>query len=209
MGEDPRRFAPAAARNREPILEVLRRVLPARGKVLEIGCGSGEHAVFFARAMPSLAWFPSDPDTDARVSTAAWIGHEALTNVAPPVAIDVRDDEWGVENEAPFDAIISLNMVHIAPWACALGLIQGAARLSAPGAILFLYGPFKMDGRHTSPSNEAFDTSLKARNAEWGVRDMEEIKRVAEAAGFVLDEIASMPANNFSLVFKFAAATSR
>jgi len=209
MGEDPRRFAPAAARNREPILDVLRRVLPARGKALEIASGSGEHVVFFAQALPDFAWRPSDPDPDARASIAAWIAHEGLTNIAPPLDIDVRADAWGVEDEAPFDAIVSLNMVHIAPWASALGLMRGAARLAAPGSILFLYGPFKKDGAHTAPSNEAFDASLKARDPQWGVRDMEEIARAAEGEGFALDEIAPMPANNFSLVFKFARATIR
>ncbi|HVZ99394.1 MAG TPA: DUF938 domain-containing protein [Caulobacterales bacterium] len=198
--QDPRQYSAPAMRNRGPILEVLRRVSPARGKVLEIASGSGEHAVFFAAALPGLAWFPSDPDAAARASIAAWIAATQSANVRPPADIDVRQAAWGVEREAPFDMVVSCNMVHIAPWACTLGLMAGAARVTGPGGLLLLYGPFKRGGAHTAPSNEAFDASLRERNPEWGVRDMEAIIDAAAAQGFALREVVTMPANNFALV---------
>lgn len=201
---DARAYAPAAARNREPILAVLQRVLPAQAKVLEIASGSGEHAVFFARAMHDWRWQPSDPDAPSRASIAAWIETEALTNVLAPRDIDVRETVWGVEGDAPFDAIVSCNMIHISPWASALGLIAGAARLVKAGGVLFLYGPFMRGGVHTAPSNAAFDVSLKARNPEWGVRDLDVVACEAADTGFVLSEIVDMPANNLSVVFRRA-----
>ena len=163
VSADQRMFSPTAARNSAPILAVLKRVLPANGVVLEIGCGTGEHAVHFAGAMPSLTWLPSDPDSDSRASTASWIQFTELSNVLPPLDIDVCAKSWGVEQTAPFDAIVSLNMVHIAPWAASLGLFAGAGRLLRVGGLLFLYGPFMRDGVHNAPSNAAFDASLKAR----------------------------------------------
>ena len=201
VSADRRIFSAAAARNSAPILEVLKRVLPVNGVVLEIGCGTGEHAVHFAGAMPSLTWLPSDPDCDARVSTARWIKFAELSNVLPPLDIDVRAKSWGVEQTAPFDAIVSLNMVHIAPWAASLGLFAGAGRLLRVGGLLFLYGPFMRDGVHNAPSNAAFDASLKARNPSWGVRDIAELERVGESSGLSLRETIAMPANNMSLVF--------
>jgi cyclopropane fatty-acyl-phospholipid synthase-like methyltransferase len=196
---DPRQHAPAAARNREPILVVLKRVLPGRARVLEIASGSGEHAVFFARAMPGLDWQPSDPDAGARASIAAWIESEGLANVRAPLAIDVRAEKWGAGG--PFEAIVSINMVHIAPWESALGLTAGAGRLVRDGGVLFLYGPFMRDGRHTAPSNESFDVWLKERDPAFGVRDIADIESAARAHGFALNEIVDMPANNLSLVF--------
>ncbi len=193
------RTLPATARNREPILAVLRRVLPARGRVLEIASGAGEHAVFFARAMPGINWQPSDPDLHARESIAAWIAAEALGNVAPPLDIDVCAEDWGVE--APFDALVAINMIHISPWEATLGLMAGAGRVLRDGGLLYTYGPYKREGRHTAPSNEAFDASLKARDASWGVRDVADVERAASVHGFVLSEIIDMPANNASLVF--------
>jgi cyclopropane fatty-acyl-phospholipid synthase-like methyltransferase len=201
-GSDPRQFAPAAARNRAPLLEVLRRVLPGGARVLEIGSGSGEHAVFFARGMPGVVWRPSDPDPAACASIAAWIEAESAANILAPVAIDVRAENWGVEAEAPFDALVSLNMVHISPWAATLGLMAGAGRIVRDGGMLFLYGPFKREGRHTAPSNRSFDDWLKARDPSFGVRDLADI--AAAAQGFALHEIVEMPANNLSLVFKKA-----
>jgi cyclopropane fatty-acyl-phospholipid synthase-like methyltransferase len=198
---DRRIFAASTARNRQPILAALRPILPQQAKVLEIASGAGEHAVFIAKAMPTLDWQPSDPDQEARDSIASWMAHEEPANVRPPLAIDVRDETWGVEDRAPFDAIVSLNMIHIAPWAAALGLLKGAERLLRAGGILFLYGPFLRDGRHTAPSNAAFDASLKARNVEWGVRDLSEIFLAAEPHGLRLQEIMEMPANNLSVIF--------
>jgi SAM-dependent methyltransferase len=198
---DQRMYSPSAARNSAPILAVLKRVLPAHGVVLEIGCGTGEHAVHFAGAMPSLTWLPSDPDADSRTSTASWIRFTGLSNVLPPLDIDVCAKAWGVEQTAPFDAIVSLNMVHISPWAASLGLFAGAGRLLRGSGLLFLYGPFMRDGVHNAPSNAAFDASLKARNPSWGLRDIADLERVGESSGLSLHETIEMPANNMSLVF--------
>jgi cyclopropane fatty-acyl-phospholipid synthase-like methyltransferase len=199
MSAQAQRHAPATARNREPILEVLRRVLPASGTVLEIASGSGEHAVFLARHLPGITWQPSDLDADARASIDAWRRGEALDNVATPLAIDARAAEWGIERA---DAVVCINMVHISPWEATEGLIRGAARLLPSGGVLYLYGPYRIDGRDTAPSNLAFDESLRARNPDWGVRHAAGVQRLAAAAGLELVEIVDMPANNFSLVFR-------
>jgi SAM-dependent methyltransferase len=198
---DARQYSPSTARNREPILLVLRRVLPEKARVLEIASGSGEHAVFIACAMPDLLWRPSDPDPEARASIAAWIEAEAVPNVAPPVTIDVCESEWGVEDDAPFDAIVAINMIHISPWEATLGLLAGAGRLLRSGGVLYTYGPYMRAGRHTAPSNETFDAWLKSRDSRWGVRDVADIERAAAAQGLALRESVEMPANNLSLVF--------
>lgn len=194
-----RQHAPSAERNREPILAVLERVLPATGTVLEIASGTGQHAIHFAAALPDLVWQPSDLDGEARASIAAWTAHSGLTNVRPPLAVDVRDASWGIEAAA---AIVCINMIHISPWASAQGLIGGAGRLLGPGGVLFLYGPYRRGGAHTAPTNAAFDDQLQSRNPAWGVRNMEDVVALAEAAGFDADEPIAMPANNFSLVFR-------
>jgi SAM-dependent methyltransferase len=201
VGADQRMFSPSAARNMAPILAILRRVLPPHGVVLEIGCGTGEHAVYFAGAMPQLIWRPSDPDPGARASAASWVNFAGLSNVRAPLDIDVGANAWGVEQEAPFDAIVSLNMVHIAPWAASLGLFAGAGRMLRADALLILYGPFMRDGTHNAPSNAAFDASLKARNPSWGVRDIADLERLGKSSGLILRETIEMPANNRSLVF--------
>ena len=198
---DARQFSPSAAHNCGPIREVLTRVLPETGTVLEIGSGSGEHAICFAKALPKLVWLPSDPDAASRASIEAWIATEGLANVRAPVAIDVRREAWGVEEDAPFDAMISLNMVHIAPWEAALGLLAGAGRLLRPDGVLFFYGPFMMGGAHTAASNAAFDADLKRREPRWGVRDVHDLVGEAAPHGLELREVAAMPANNLSLVF--------
>ena len=203
---DRRLFSPSAARNSAPILEILKRVLPTPGVVLEIGCGTGEHAVCFAEAMPSLTWQPSDPDSDSRASTASWIKFTGLNNVLAPLDIDVCSGSWGVEKMAPFDAIVSLNMVHIAPWAASLGLFAGAGRLLGAGGLLVIYGPFMRDGVHSAPSNAAFDESLKALNPSWGVRDIADFERVGGASRLRLRETIEMPANNRLLVFSNGGA---
>jgi cyclopropane fatty-acyl-phospholipid synthase-like methyltransferase len=197
---DRRVFSPSTARNRELILAAMRRTFPQTGRVLEIASGSGEHAVFAGRAMPGLVWQPSDPDAQARDSIAAWTLHEQLANVLPPLDIDVRAKDWGVA--APFDAIVAINMIHISPWAATLGLFEGAGRLLRADGILFLYGPYKRAGQHTAPSNEAFDGWLRERDPSFGVRDIEEVVRLAESNGFVLRETIEMPANNLSVVFE-------
>ncbi|ALL67126.1 SAM-dependent methyltransferase [Paraburkholderia caribensis MBA4] len=194
-----RQHAPSAERNREPILAVLERVLPATGTVLEIASGTGQHAIHFAAALPDLVWQPSDLDDEARASIAAWTAHSGLANVRPPLALDVRDASWGIEVAA---AIVCINMIHISPWASAQGLIGGAGRLLGAGGVLFLYGPYRRGGAHTAPTNAAFDDQLQRRNPAWGVRNMEDVVALAEAAGFDADEPIAMPANNFSLVFR-------
>jgi SAM-dependent methyltransferase len=191
--------SPAAARNRDPILEVLRRVLPARGTVLEIASGSGEHAVYFAAALPHLVWQPTDPDPAALRSIAAYRASAGLPNLAPPVALDAAASAWPVEAA---DAVVAINMVHIAPWRATEGLMAGAARVLGPAGVLYLYGPYMVDGAHTAPSNAAFDESLKARDPAWGVRDVADVSALARSHGFVLAERVAMPANNLSLIFR-------
>jgi hypothetical protein len=198
---DARQHAPSTARNREPILAVLQRALPATGRVLELASGAGEHAVFFARALPRLFWQPSDPDAAARESIAAWIAAEGLPNVLAPAAIDVCGERWGVEDDAPYDAAVAINMIHISPWEATLGLMKGAGRVLRAGGVLYTYGPYMRDGRHTAASNAAFDASLRARDPAWGLRDVADIERAAAAQGLALREIVDMPANNLSLVF--------
>jgi len=190
---------PSVGRNREPILAVLRRVLPARGMVLEIASGTGEHAVHCAAALPALTWQPSDRDPEALASIAAHRHDAGLPNLLPPLALDVTAPSWPVERA---DAIIAINMIHIAPWRAAEGLIDGAGRLLAPGGVLYLYGPFMADGRHTAASNAAFDESLKARDPAWGVRDVAAVAELAARHGLDLKERVAMPANNLSLVFR-------
>jgi cyclopropane fatty-acyl-phospholipid synthase-like methyltransferase len=196
---DPRHTSPSTARNREPILAVMQAHFPQTGRVLEIASGAGEHAVFFAHAMPGLIWQPSDPDADSRESIAAWTAHEALANVLPPLNINARDADWGVPT--PLDVIVAINMIHISPWASCEGLMAGAGKLLASGGLLFLYGPYKRDGAHTSRSNEMFDFSLKQRDPSWGVRDLEAVTAAAEAQGLALREVVQMPANNLSVIF--------
>ncbi len=201
VSADLRMFSPSAARNSAPILEILKRVFPKPGMVLEIGCGTGEHAMCFAEAMPNLTWQPSDPDSDSRASTASWIKFTGLNNVLAPLDIDVCSGSWGVEQMAPFDAIVSLNIVHIAPWEASLGLFAGAGRLLCADGLLVIYGPFMRDGVHSAPSNAAFDASLKARNPAWGLRDIVDLERVGEASQLSLRETIDMPANNTLIVF--------
>jgi SAM-dependent methyltransferase len=196
--------APATERNREPILEVLRRVLPPAGLVLEIASGTGQHVAHFARALPDLRWQPSDMAASQLESIRAWAASCRAANIAPPIALDVERRPWPI---ARADAVVSINMIHIAPWSAAEALIQGAAAvLGAAGAagVFFLYGPFKRDGQHTAPSNQQFDDRLRAEDPRWGVRDLGEVEAVATAAGFQPPEIVSMPANNLSLVFRLA-----
>ena len=196
-----RLFSPSAARNRDPILQMLQAILSERGSALEIASGTGEHVVHFAKGLPGWRFQPTEFDEASRQSIAAWIAHEGLTNVAAPVPLDARAAHWEVEAAAPFDAILSLNMIHIAPWAAAQGLFAGAARGLRPGGILFLYGPFKEAGAHSAPSNAAFDESLRGRNPDWGVRDIVDLQALAHENGLTLKERQAMPANNLSLVF--------
>jgi SAM-dependent methyltransferase len=189
--------AAATARNREPILEVLRRVLPASGLVLEIASGTGEHAAFFASALPSLRWQPSDVSAAHLDSIRAWGAASGAGNLAPAIELDVERQPWPV---AHADAVVNINMIHIAPWSATAALFAGAAQILGPGGVVFVYGPFKRDGRHTAESNQRFDERLRAEDARWGVRDVTDVEQVAAAAGFRLAEVVAMPANNLSLV---------
>lgn len=191
---------PAVARNRDPILAVLREALPERGIVLEIASGSGEHAVHFAGRLPQLVWQPTDPDPAALASIAAHRAAAALPNLLPPVALDVHAPNWPVDKA---DAVVAINMIHISPWTAAEALMAGAARVLAPSGVLFLYGPYKEAGVPTAPSNEAFDASLRTRNPLWGLRDLDEMIALAGRRGLHLVRRVAMPANNLSLVFHY------
>lgn len=195
--------SPSAARNREPIRDAFLATMPKTGTILEVGAGSGEHAVTLATALPGVAWLTGDPDKAARASIAAWIADAGLDNLSGPHAIDVRAELWGIEQAAPFDALVSINMIHIAPFEAAQGLFAGAGRLLRGGGQMFLYGPFSRHGVHTVPSNAAFDESLKARDPRWGVRDIDrDLGPLAEKAGLALQQIVEMPANNLSLIYR-------
>ncbi len=203
MTENAQLFAPSAARNRDPILAVLKRVLPPRGLVLEIASGSGEHVMHFASASgPDLIFQPSDPDARARASIDAWARTLGLRNVRPAIALDAASRDWPI---TAADAVLCINMIHIAPWAAAVGLIEQAACVLKGGGVLYLYGPYRSHGRDTSASNAAFDADLKRQNPGWGVRDLEAVTALAERNGFAPPEITGMPANNLSLVFRKAA----
>ncbi len=199
---DDRLFSAAASRNRGPILDVLGQILPKQGLVLEIASGSGEHVAHFAAGLPNLTFAPSDPNPKARDSIAAWIAYAGVKNVLPPLSLDAATSSWPIEG---VDAIICLNMVHISPWAATVGLIGNAGAILPPGAPLYLYGPYKRDGRHTAPSNAEFDAGLRAQNSAWGVRDLEAVADLARGAGFDGPEIMQMPANNLSLIFRRGA----
>lgn len=194
------RAAPSTARNRGPILEVLRPRLPAAGLVLEIAAGAGEHALHNALALPGLRWQPTDPDPEALGSIAAWRADRGPPNLLEPLRLDAAaPDSWPV---AAADAVVNINMIHISPWAATEGLMAGAARLLPAGGMLFIYGPYLEAGVLTAPSNLAFDASLRARNPAWGLRRLEEVSAVAAGHGLVLSERIGMPANNLALVFR-------
>ena len=194
-----KRRAPAAERNREPIAAVLREALPARGTVLEVASGTGEHAVHFAAAFPALDWQPSDPDPEALASIRAWRDEAGLANLREPLQLDAAAAAWPVDRA---DAIVCINMVHISPWAATAGLMLGAGRLLSAGAPLVLYGPYRRAGIATAPSNEAFDQSLRARDPQWGLREIEEVEAEAGRNGLRLERVVEMPANNVTAVFR-------
>jgi hypothetical protein len=191
--------APAAERNKGPILAVLKRVLPASGLVLEIASGTGQHVVHFAQSMPHLTWQPSDPNPELRTSIRAWIAQTGLSNVRAPLELDVQNQPWPI---VAANAVVCINMIHIAPWSAATALMAGAARLLPTTGVLVLYGPYRREGRHTAPSNEAFDRQLQASNPEWGVRDLEAVSEAAASHGLALRDVITMPANNLCVVFR-------
>ncbi len=202
---DARLFSPSTARNRAPIFEVLSEVFPARGRVLEIASGSGEHGAFVVPLMPEIVWQPSDLDGRARQSISAWRSHSNEDRLREPIELDVSQDGWWedplVTGIAPVDAVININMIHISPWRACEGLMAGAGNVLSKDGVLYLYGPFQNDGQMVD-SNVAFDASLRARDPAWGVRDLEDVVSLAERHGLKLDRIVEMPANNLSVVFR-------
>jgi len=198
---DRRLYFPHVARNREPILEVLRRVLPPEGLVLEIASGGGEHAAYFAENLPGVLWQPTDANIEMFESIAAHRAAVGVANLLETLHLDVTSEQWPVERA---DALVCCNMIHIAPWAATEGLIAGAGRTLPRGGLLYLYGPYKIDGRHTAPSNQDFDTRLRAQNPLWGVRDLTDVSSLAKRHGLALEETVPMPANNLSVIFRRA-----
>lgn len=196
---ETKRHAPATLRNRDFIVEVLRDVLPGRGLVLEIASGTGEHVVHFARAFPALEWQPSDPDADGLRSIAAWSAESGLANIRPPLDLDAASPDWPI---GAVDAILCINMVHISPWSATTGLMRGASARLAPGAPLYLYGPYRRSDAPTAESNEAFDRALKARNPEWGLRLVDDMIALAADHALDFERLVEMPANNLSLIFR-------
>jgi SAM-dependent methyltransferase len=196
---DPRLYHAHVARNREPILDVLKRVLPPAGLVVEIASGSGEHAVFFAKRLPALSWQPTDADAGALSSIAAHRAAADAPNLLAPLRLDTTAEQWPV---ADADAVVCNNMIHIAPWAVTEGLMRGAGRILPSGGVLYLYGPYRIDGRHTAPSNQEFDVWLRGQDAAWGIRDLGEVTELAARHGLTLVETVPMPANNFSVIFR-------
>ncbi|NER31550.1 MAG: DUF938 domain-containing protein [Symploca sp. SIO1C4] len=216
INKDSRKYAPATERNREPILEVLKHVLPPHGTVLEVASGTGEHAVFFAPRLSPRQWLPSDFDPQLRASIAAWRNYQPTENLYPPLELDASASVWPVEAEAllelennfdfdqyPLNAIVNINMIHISPWSTCLGLVAGAGRILPTGGILYLYGPFKQGGKHTSQSNVAFDRALRSQNRGWGVRDLGDVVAAAQAQNLTFLQTYQMPANNLSVVFQY------
>jgi hypothetical protein len=204
---DGRLDAPAFHRNHQAIRAVLQQFLTGQsGDVIEAGSGTGQHVVDFARHMPEITWWPSDLNENHLRSINAWRAHASLSNIRPPLRIDLADQAWCPElhdgrGPAELLAVFCANVIHIAPWRVAEGLFAGAGRTLRADGRLFLYGPFKRGGKHTAVSNAVFDSSLRANNPEWGVRDIEALQELAANAGLVLIEIAEMPANNLTLVF--------
>jgi hypothetical protein len=196
MSDDPRREAPAVARNRAVILDALRPVLPPQGLLLEIASGTGEHCAYLASALPALRFQPTEPEPEGRASIDAWCA--GLPNVRPALALDAAAEAWPV---ARADAALCINMAHISPWAATMGLLRGAARVLPPGAPLVLYGPWIRDGVKTAPSNLDFDASLRERNPDWGLRRLEALTAAA-AADFGAPQVIEMPANNVTLVLR-------
>ncbi|GAB5460870.1 MAG: DUF938 domain-containing protein [Hoeflea alexandrii] len=199
MSEDLRLSSPSALRNRGPITEVLRNILPESGTVLEIASGSGEHVTSFAASFPALTWQPSDLSVQARTSISQWIEAEAVANVLPPLDLDAASGIWPVDHA---DAIMAINMIHISPWRTTEGLLKGAGRCLPLGGLLFLYGPFRREGHPFAQSNIDFDTSLRARDPAWGIRRLEDVASLAGQSGLILTSVIEMPANNLSVVFR-------
>jgi cyclopropane fatty-acyl-phospholipid synthase-like methyltransferase len=188
----------AAERNKDPILTVLESVLPASGTVLEIASGTGQHVCFFAQALPGIRWQPTEPEQASREAISTRIREAGLENVAQPIALDVEEPHWPVHES--YDAVVCINMIHISPWRATHALFRGVAKLLAPRGLLVLYGPYLENGTAVQ-SNLDFDASLKRRNADWGLRALEEVTRVAAGHGLQRQQVVRMPANNLTVVF--------
>jgi len=195
------RLSPAADRNKAPILAELQRLLPARGRLLEIAAGTGQHAVHFAAGLPGWTWQPTDPSPDSLDSIAAWSAQQPSPDLQPPLLLDVLAEPWPLPAETCWDAIYCANLLHIAPWACCAALMRGAARLLAPDGLLILYGPYLVQGEATAAGNQAFDADLRLRDPSWGIRWLHDVVAEAAAVGLRLRERIAMPANNLLLVF--------
>lgn len=191
--------SPAARRNREPILAALKALLPEAARVLEVGSGTGQHAAWFARHLPGVRWQPSDRTDELFGTIEGWARHEGVPSPLAPIRLDVTEESWPA---GPFDAVFSANLVHIAPWSACEGLLRGAGRCLRGGGLLVLYGPFRIAGRHTSPSNAAFDESLRARDGRFGVRDLEAVEAVAAEQALRQVRRLALPANNQLVVFQ-------
>ena len=200
---DAKKYSSAAQRNRQPILEVLKNSIPDSSNILEIASGTGEHAVFLASRFPNCQWYPSDRDPQLRASIQAWKQEYFTANLHPPLDIDARDKKWQIE-EIPveIDVIVNINMIHIAPFSACEGLMAGAERILSSKGILYLYGPYKKAGKHTAASNEAFDRSLRDRDSQWGVRNLEDVVALAKTHHLQLQKVVEMPANNLSVIFQ-------
>jgi len=194
-------FSPAADRNKQPILDVLLKALPAQGSALEIASGTGQHVAWFAAALPQWTWQPTDAMPAALDSIAAWVAEQGLGNVHPPLVLDVMAPEWLPAGSAKFDLIYCANMLHISPWATCAALMQGSARHLAAGGVLVTYGPYLEDGVPTSEGNLSFDQSLRAQDPAWGIRRREDVEQEAARAGLRLLSRHAMPANNLLLVW--------
>jgi hypothetical protein len=203
--QDARQYAPATLRNREAILETLLQILPPTGNILEISSGTGEHAVYFAPHLQPRQWIPTDPNPIAISSINAWQKYHPSPNLLAPLAIDVTEPDWQrhpqLQNQ-DIQAIVNINMIHIAPWAACLGLMSGANKILPEGGLLYLYGAYKQNGKHTAPSNADFDANLRNQNPEWGVRDLNEVMAVSSQQNLVLKTVQPMPANNLSVIFQ-------
>jgi hypothetical protein len=197
-----KQFAPATTRNRDPILAVLKQILPPTGTVLEIASGTGEHAVYFAPHLRPRHWVPSDVNPASLESIRAWQGEFPCEVLYSPLEIDVISDHWWQKVETDLSAIVCINLIHIAPWSACEGLMKGAEQLLPAGGILYLYGPFKQEGVHTAASNASFDESLQQQNPEWGVRNLEDVVSLGKAHQLELQDVIAMPANNLSVVFR-------
>ena len=198
---DPRRHAPAVQRNKDAILPVLAAALPAQGLLVEIASGSGEHAAYLAPKLPGWRWQPTDLDKDALpgIDAHARDADPDGTAILPALHLDASAGTWPV---AAADAMFCANMIHIAPWQACVGMLRGAGRLLPPDGTLVLYGPYLQDGVPTAAGNLSFDSDLRARNPDWGIRPLEEVVSVAESSGLTLVETVSMPANNLTVVFR-------